>query len=547
VGPGPVCQQAKVRYILALELLERLEQAEKWEKENYVSLNTEPTEETEPPILTFPSLPSLQPLPRMSDNPKDIIFDAFLCDKPVPSLAPINTDRVSLLLKALALSVNAQPLLPEEKSLLTHFIQNKNYPSLQTFIYQKLLHGYLDSPEYYSQLVSFLIDSFPSVEVAAEVIRRLPLLTEELWKYIWAHSHEFLYLLKELVLTCEEGIQGLDEMFGMLDSEEALVQSHATSLISKQLYLVCTEEIEQRAVQQLQQVCFDTLNSHNFEPKICLFFKLLKRNPELLSSLIPIYSQITSPSVKNVILQYFARSFTKNIPQNHPILLEAFENTSHPFTRDAFNIISQLQSIHQDVKNLLINKVQANEHQVLPYLAPHLNMEDIAQLLPSLLGLTEQQRQSYLAKIFDAPDIDACDFLVLVLQFQGSPTQLVQVLKELLDLRHIYPPEVLQRVTEKLVRVEPIPELCMYFILKANELYSQLKVFFISYALPHLLNRKIWDYPRIWKGFVAFVERTVPESLQVLELMPNDIQSKLLEREVIKKGKVEDSLRRQKR
>lgn len=219
-----------------------------------MSLNNEPSEETEPPILTFPSLPSLQALPRTCDNPKDIIFDAFLCDKPIPSLAPVNTDRLSLLLKALALAVNAQPLLVEEKALITHFIQTRDYSSLQTFLYQKLLHGYLDSPEYYSQLVSFLIESFPNVEVAAEVIRRLPLLTEELWKYIWEHSHDLLHLLRELVLTCEEGMQGLEEMFGMLDSEDADVQNHAISLIAKQLYTVCAEEIETRAIQQLELI-----------------------------------------------------------------------------------------------------------------------------------------------------------------------------------------------------------------------------------------------------------------------------------------------------
>lgn len=269
-----------------------------------------------------------------------------------------------------------------------------------------------------------------------------------------------------------------------------------------------------------------------------------------MSSLIPAFENLSNPAVKNSLIQHFAKLFANKIPQNHPILLQAFENTSnihigHPFTRDVLNIISQLNSIHQDIKNLLLAKIQNNEHGVIPYLAPHLNMTDITQLLPFLLSLTEQQRKSYLSKIFEAQDVDACDVMVLILNYPSA--QIIQVLKELFELRHIYPPEVLQRVTEKLVRLEPIPELCMYFILKANETYPQLKVFFISYALPLLLNRKIWDYPRIWKGFVAFVEKTVPESLQVLELMPSDIQSKLLEREVIKKGKVEETLRRQRR
>jgi hypothetical protein len=83
----------------------------------------------------------------------------------------------------------------------------------------------------------------------------------------------------------------------------------------------------------------------------------------------------------------------------------------------------------------------------------------------------------------------------------------------------------------------------MYFILKANEMYPQMKSFFINYALPYLLDRKVWEQTIIWKGCVTFIEKTVPESIHLLELMPIDIQMELLKKDTIKKGKLEDSLR----
>lgn len=217
-------------------------------------MNQEQSEENEPPILQVPSLPSLQPLLFTSDNPKDIIFDAFLREQPIPSLTAVTPNRVSLLLKAIPLAVNAQALLSEECALLTYFLENQSYDCLQTFLYQKLMHGYLDAPDLYKELVAFLISSFPSFEVAGEVIKRLPLITDDVWKYIWQHSHKLLHLLRELVLTYEEGSKGIDEIFSMIDSEDREVQDHAISLIAKQLYTICPDQINSKTIKIFQEV-----------------------------------------------------------------------------------------------------------------------------------------------------------------------------------------------------------------------------------------------------------------------------------------------------
>jgi hypothetical protein len=236
-----------------LELLERLEQAELSEQENYNSLNQDQSEDNEPPILMVPSLPSLQPLLSPSDNPKDIIFDAFLSDQTIPSLTTLTPNRLSLLLKAVPLAVNAQALLPEECALLGHFLEYQQYDHLQTFLYQKLMHGYIDSPNLYQELVLFLIQCFPSFEVAGEVIRRLPLITDEIWKYIWTNASKLLHLLRELVLTYEEGSKGIGEIFSMIESPEAEVQDHAIKLIANQLYTICPDEINLRTTSMFEQ------------------------------------------------------------------------------------------------------------------------------------------------------------------------------------------------------------------------------------------------------------------------------------------------------
>ena len=217
-------------------------------------LNQDMSEDQEPPILMVPSLPSQQPLLFTSDNPKDIIFDAFLCDQAIPSLTSAAPNRLPLLLKSIPLAVNAQALLAEEKAIMLYFLQNESYQYLQNFLYQKLMNGYLKSPDLYRELVSFLVENFSSFEVAGEVIRRLPLITDDVWKYIWSNSQKLLLLLKELVLTYEEGSKGVQEIFSMIESEDKDVQSHSIKLIANQLYSICPSEINEKTIEVFREL-----------------------------------------------------------------------------------------------------------------------------------------------------------------------------------------------------------------------------------------------------------------------------------------------------
>ena len=161
--------------------------------------------------------------------------------------------------------------------------------------------------------------------------------------------------------------------------------------------------------------------------------------------------------------------------------------------------------------------------------------------------MPDNTRKSIIQSLLESPGIDACELLVMVHRYNGSPAQIVKFVKELMDMRHIFSSETLQKTTEKIIRIDPLPEVIMYFVLKANDMYPSMRLFFINYALPYLLEKKVWEFNVIWKRCVTFIEKTVPESIQLLELMPIDIQLTLMQRDAIKRGKLEESLRNHKK
>lgn len=118
----------------------------------------------------------------------------------------------------------------------------------------------------------------------------------------------------------------------------------------------------------------ETVETSNYRGKIKLFFKLLGKNPDLLQYLVEIFDSISNPSQKRYILQVYAKSLNKKVPQNHPVLLKALENTNDIFSLDTLNILAQLSNIHESIKEILMSKAKKGDHHIIPYLAPHLNM-----------------------------------------------------------------------------------------------------------------------------------------------------------------------------
>lgn len=165
-------------------------------------------------------------------------------------------------------------------------------------------------------------------------------------------------------------------------------------------------------------------------------------------------------------------------------------------------------------------------------------------LLPILYALPRDIRKTYLARILESPKIDSGELLLLVLLHQGDEKISIDVITQLLEFTHVYNLEIIQSTIEKLVMVQPVPLLTMYFILKARGIYPHLKTYLIQFALPKLLEKKLWTYDRIWPGFVTFLEKVSPESMELMEKLPEDVQKKLEAKESIRKSKVEYVLRK---
>jgi hypothetical protein len=100
---------------------------------------------------------------------------------------------------------------------------------------------------------------------------------------------------------------------------------------------------------------------------------LLSKNPDLLECLIDNFEFIKNPSHKRYLLEVYAKSLNKKIPQSHPILIRALERTNDIFSLETLNILGQLSNLDPQLKIILMNKIKAGEYQIIQYLAPHMN------------------------------------------------------------------------------------------------------------------------------------------------------------------------------
>lgn len=104
----------------------------------------------EQPVKIIPTLPSLSTVSHTLPDSREILIQGFFERKTLRSLTHQEpAARLPKLCKSVALAVSGQYLLPEERELVLYFLANKSFDLLQIFVYQKLMHGYLQSPDYY--------------------------------------------------------------------------------------------------------------------------------------------------------------------------------------------------------------------------------------------------------------------------------------------------------------------------------------------------------------------------------------------------------------
>lgn len=522
----------------ALSLLEELEQAEKWEHELFQAARMIGPEE--PSIVVLPTLPKMPALNLTTDSPKHLIFKALLKDQSYNYLVDAKQDSLSLLEKAVAHSSRTDEISPEEIDVLRHCLEGKLDRHLQQF----LLHTLKLSAEKYAALVKVVL----AHEAAFYALNKLPVLTDDVWAFLVSHTdyERCFKVIEHLVLAFDDVATGLDSLFKMLETENNALNAATSKFISNKLHRLVPGEIEARVTEAFKHVSTEPLPPYNIESKVQLYFALLEQNPDLISVLIEVYSDILNPLTKSVILKHFENSVKLGFPQSHPELLLAVQTRSFnsKFMTDFMPIVSKLQDLDAGLKEEIMKKIAAEQaYFLLTSVAFHFTAEDLRLHIGNILALDNLQREACLNRVLEGGHLDPA-FIVLMLHCQETDLKLTtETLRVLLENTTIFTAEVLKRASIQVAQLEPVPMMSMYFMLKVHQMYPELKADLVSQVLPSFLDKKLWEQPRLWRGCVTFLERTVPESVALLQQLPPDVQRQLETSDIIRKGKLDFQLR----
>mmetsp|Transcript_18136 Transcript_18136/g.32473 ORF Transcript_18136/g.32473 Transcript_18136/m.32473 type:complete len:560 (+) Transcript_18136:1607-3286(+) len=523
----------------ALSLLEDLEQAEKWEHELFQ--HSRMVGPDEPTIVVLPTLPKLPTLNLTTENPKSLIFKTLLKDQSYNYLVDAKHDSLGLLQKAVAHSSRSDGISSEEVEILRHCLDTRLDRHLQQF----LLHSYQVSPEKYTALVKVILTH----DAVFYALNKLPVLTDDVWNFLVSNPDydRCFKIVEHLVLAFEDVATGLECVFKMLEAENNALNVATSKFIANKLHRLVPLEIESRVTESFRHVSTETLPPYNIESKVQLYFALLEQNPDLVTVLLDVYPEILNPLTKTVILKHFENSIKNYFPQSHPELLNAVKVSSlnSKFMNDFIPIVSRLQNLSGELKEEIQAKiVSENAFFLLSSIAFHFNTEDLKLHIGNILTLDHTQRENCLNKVLEGGHLDPA-YMVELLHCQESDLKLtIETLKDLLENKTAYfTADVLKRASLKVAQLEPVSMMSMYFMLKVHQMYPDLKVELVEQVMPAFLNKKLWEQPRLWKGCVTFLERTVPESIALLQLLPPDVQRQLETSDIIRKGKLDYQLR----
>jgi len=94
----------------------------------------------------------------------------------------------------------------------------------------------------------------------------------------------------------------------------------------------------------------------------------------------------------------------------------------------------------------------------------------------------------------------------------------------------IYSQDVLAKVINQLVEVNPLPTLLMRTVIQTLNLHPRL-IGFVMNILARLIRKQVWTQPKIWEGFVKCCQRTLPKSIPILLMLPHVQLKQVLEEE----------------
>ena len=478
----------------------------------------------------------------------------------------MHTDKLDSLVRSVALALRTATdsevfLQAEEDNLLTFLVSHQHVQKVQQLLYQVLYCEIVTNTPRYEAFVQRMLGKIQDVGTAGLFIKVLPRLTDDVWRYLRDHSEQIdqlFEILKFLILTSEEGQKGLNEVFSIVEHTNSDLQKKAISLVSEQLYFICPDVIENRVVTDFKALWYlshsgEAMNSGNVEPKVRLFFKLIHKNPTLLSHLYTQYPTIQNPAAKKIILNHYSRALRKDrISLKHELLVKLVKTApiNSQLLIDTLAVVKDLDSFENSLKEVSVTRM-LSEHIVswIPLLGPRLNLvvtkqKEVELMLPLILRQSPAAQEPMLQTLLESPYIDPSSLLVLLVR--GKETECIPALKILIEMTRVYTSSVLQAAINSIIELTPLPILSMYIILKALDEFPELKEFLMTEALPGLLNREVWENGRIWKGVIKFIKTTTPDSIVLLDRLPLSVRRELERMEEVKKGMVEYQLRQKK-
>ena len=120
------------------------------------------------------------------------------------------------------------------------------------------------------------------------------------------------------------------------------------------------------------------MNSGDVESKIRLFFKLIHKNPSLLSHLFGQYLAIQNPATKKMILNHYSRALRKGrISLKHELLVNLMKTASvnSQLLLDTLGVVKDLEAFDSSLKDISVHRMLSEQIvSWVPLLGPRLNM-----------------------------------------------------------------------------------------------------------------------------------------------------------------------------
>ncbi|CAG0886922.1 unnamed protein product, partial [Darwinula stevensoni] len=268
--------------------------------------------------------------------------------------------------------------------------------------------------------------------------------------------------------------------------------------------------------------------------KVCLYLilALLPNNHDLIHELAQVYVQ-TSADIKRVILRILEVP-VKGMGMNSPALLKLVQTCPKGgetlVTRVIHILTDQTPPSEELVTHVreLYNKRVSDVRFLIPVLTG-LTKREVIAALPKLIRLNPIVVKEVIRRLLglqvEQSPLTPAELLVALHNIDASKCDMKTVIKGRLPTnlcfveRDLYTQEVLALVLQQLMDQDPIPTLLMRTVIQSLTLHPRL-IGFVMNILQRLIMKEVWQYPKVWEGFVKCCQRTVPQSYTVLLQLP---------------------------